>query len=205
MKTAETTHFLKRLGTIGAAGVLSFGLACDIDQTRSAELPDIDVDVEADPGRLPAFDVDWADVDVGTRTKMVTVPKVVVVMDEVEVEVPYVDFDMPNAGDKEERTVAVEIEIEGEEHELSIERIYGTGERLLVVSRLTPTGQELGDERIRLQDQVVLSAPELDVRHYIIGSKPDGDWNNQYTFVADERELQDRLDDATLLYNRETT
>ena len=58
--------------------------SCTVDQTKETKLPDVDVDVKA--GQMPAFDVDWADVDVGTRTETVTVPTVKVVMEELEVE-----------------------------------------------------------------------------------------------------------------------
>lgn len=192
---------LNRFGIVLGIGLLV--TACDVSQTREGELPDVDVDVDADPGQLPAYDVDWADVDVGTRTTTVEVPKVVVVMEEEEVEVPYLDVDMPHAGEKEERTIGVELEVEDQAYDLQIEEIYATGERLVVVSRLTPEGP-LSDEnqRIRVSDRVVISAPELDVRHYIIGERPEGDWNRQYTFV-DEAELEARLRDSKRIYRRQ--
>ena len=54
--------------------------ACDIDQTEEGALPDVDVDVSG--GELPAYDVDVADVDVGTTedTIIVTRPTVDVSM-----------------------------------------------------------------------------------------------------------------------------
>lgn len=178
-----------------------FGLGCDVEQTREAELPEVDVDVDAESGQLPAFDVDWADIDVGTTTKTVKIPKVVVVMEEEEVEIPYIDLDMPDDTEKRERTVSVEIEVEGEEHEIDIEEIYAKGDGLIVVSRLQPTGQALDDQKIRVSDRVVINAADLDVRHYIVGSRPDGDWNSQYAFVDSRTELEDELEGATLIYS----
>lgn len=184
------------------AMVLMLG-ACSVEQTQEAELPDVDVDVDAEPGKLPAFDVDWASVDVGTRTKMVKVPKVVVVMEEVEVEVPYLDVNMPNSGDNEQRTIVVEAEVEGEMYDLSISEVYAKGEMLMVISTLEPNGQPLADnDRVRVSDRLILNAPDLDVRHYIVGEKPDGDWNSQYRFVADRGSLDARLEGARLIYNR---
>jgi hypothetical protein len=52
--------------------------ACDVDQTKEAELPE----VEVKGGQAPEFDVETADVDVGTKT--------------TTVEVPTVDVDMPD-------------------------------------------------------------------------------------------------------------
>lgn len=46
----------------------------NIDQTQSAKLPD--VKVESSGGQAPAFDVDTADIDVGTKTETIEVPTV---------------------------------------------------------------------------------------------------------------------------------
>lgn len=48
--------------------------ACDVDQTKEGELPD--VDVNASGGQLPEYDVDAPEVKVGTENKTVTVPTV---------------------------------------------------------------------------------------------------------------------------------
>ena len=47
--------------------------ACNVEQTREGELPEVEV---TDPGQLPAFDVDPADVDVTTDTQVVEVPQI---------------------------------------------------------------------------------------------------------------------------------
>ena len=51
----------------------AFGLV-NIDQTKTAKLPD--VKVETSGGQAPAFDVDTAKVDVGTKTETVQVPTI---------------------------------------------------------------------------------------------------------------------------------
>jgi hypothetical protein len=76
------------------ASALMFGaIGCDVDQTREGKLPDVDVDVSAEPGQLPAYDVDAPDVDVSMEEKKVLVPKVV--MEEETISVPDVDVDVP--------------------------------------------------------------------------------------------------------------
>ena len=52
--------------------------ACDVDQTEEGSLPDVDVNVEG--GNMPEYDVETADVEVGTQEKTVTVPDVDVTM-----------------------------------------------------------------------------------------------------------------------------
>ena len=194
---------MKKLLVIACLPLILVAAACDVEQTREGEMPDIDVDVSSESGQMPKYDVNWADVDIGTRTKTVTVPKLIVVQEEIQVEVPYIDVTMPDEtdADKRERTVTVEIELEGESHEIDIEEIYAIGQMLIVVTRLEPTGQDLGDERIRISDRVVVNAGNLDVRHYIIGQRPDGDWNSQYRFVNSKSEIGVDLADAALIYS----
>ena len=56
-------------------GAASLGLAaCDVDQTKEGELPD--VDVNATGGQLPEYNVDAPEVTVGTENKVVEVPTV---------------------------------------------------------------------------------------------------------------------------------
>lgn len=59
---------------LGTALALS---ACDVDQTEEGDMPDVTVE----EGNLPAYDVDTADVSMGTE--------------EVTVDVPDIDVDMP--------------------------------------------------------------------------------------------------------------
>ena len=108
---------------------------CEIDQTREGDLPSVDVDVDADPGQLPRFDIDGPDVNVGMTTKMVKVPKVVVVMEEEEIEVPYIDVDLPDH-DETERTLAVEVQVPGEGYDLDIEEATVVDGTLWVISEL---------------------------------------------------------------------
>ena len=46
--------------------------ACDVDQTEEGSMPE----VEVEGGNLPEYDVDAADVNVGTDTQQVIVPDV---------------------------------------------------------------------------------------------------------------------------------
>jgi uncharacterized lipoprotein len=62
----------KTLIMLAASGL---GLAaCDVDQTKNGQLPD--VDVNATGGQLPEFNVTTPDVDVGMENKTVQVPDV---------------------------------------------------------------------------------------------------------------------------------
>ncbi|MET0583020.1 MAG: hypothetical protein ABWX88_08110 [Pseudoxanthomonas sp.] len=63
---------------------LLFALSgCKVDKTQDGELPD--VEVKADGGKLPKYEVETAEVAVGTK--------------KVEVEVPTATIEMPNDPD----------------------------------------------------------------------------------------------------------
>jgi hypothetical protein len=55
-----------------------FVTGCRVRQTEEGELPDVDVTAEG--GKVPEYDVDAADVDVNAEKREVTVPDVDVTM-----------------------------------------------------------------------------------------------------------------------------
>lgn len=183
--------------------ILAIGLitSCNVKKEEKGELPDLDVDVSADAGELPEYEVNWADIDVGTTTKTVEIPKVIVVMEEEEVEVPFIDVDMPGE-EKMERSLVVEAEVSGNEHDLNIQEIRATDRRLYVISRLDKLDTNLGDKTMRVQDQVELNAPDLDVVHIIVGEKADNVLNNQYRYVSSMNDLDANIRDAKVIYKR---
>lgn len=78
--------------------------ACNVEKTQEGELPDVDVNAEG--GQLPAYDVETADVDVNTRPAEVTVPDVDVNTETKTVPVPDVDVTMPRENDAAEEAPA---------------------------------------------------------------------------------------------------
>ena len=68
----------------------AFGLI-DIDQNKETKLPTVEVDAKG--GQLPTFDVDTADVDVGTTNTTIEVPEVKVETEKTKVEVPTISID----------------------------------------------------------------------------------------------------------------
>lgn len=70
------------LFTAATAMVLALA-GCKVDKTQEGELPD--VEVKADGGQLPKYEVETPEVDVGSKT--------------VEVEVPTATVEMPDDPD----------------------------------------------------------------------------------------------------------
>lgn len=69
-----------------AFGAFSLG-ACSVEKTQEGEMPE----VEVEEGRLPEYDVDAAEVEIGTEEKTITVP-------DIDVHMPDED---PDAEDEE--------------------------------------------------------------------------------------------------------
>ena len=63
----------KTIATLAITGTLALA-GCDIDQTEEGELPDVDISAEG--GNMPEYDVDGPDVDVEMKEKTVEVPDV---------------------------------------------------------------------------------------------------------------------------------
>ncbi len=83
---SKTPNFVR----FAAVAVAAAGLtACDVDQTQEGEMPEVKVE----GGQMPEYDVDVAEVEVGTVEKKMEVPKVEMV--EETVTVPAVGVDMP--------------------------------------------------------------------------------------------------------------
>ncbi|WP_178987962.1 hypothetical protein [Winogradskyella schleiferi] len=190
---------MKKLVLVLFVALLTVG--CKMDKEEGGELPTVDVDVDGDMGELPEYDVEWADIDVGTKTKMVEIPKVVVVMEEEEVEVPYLDFDMPGE-EKMESSITVEAEISGNEHDIEIQEIRASQNRLYVISTLEELDTDLDGKTMRIQDQVEINAPDLDVKHIIVGKKVDRAFNNNYTYVDTMNDLDDAVKNANVVYKK---
>lgn len=191
---------MKKILLIALAG--TFLIGCNVKKEEKGDMPELDVDVDAEAGELPEYDVNWADVNVGTRTETVEIPKVVVVMEEEEVEVPYLDVDMPDGGEKKERTLMVEAEVTDMEHNLNIQEIWAAGDNLYVIAELEPTEQGIGDKKMRVSDQVTLNAPDLNVQYYIVGTRPDRVFNTQYDYLENTDELKSSLNNPRKIYSK---
>lgn len=104
-----------------AASAMMFAAGCDIDQTQEGALPDVDVradagelpeydivktekgrmpdvDVDVKSGKLPKYDVEMADIDLNTKKVSVDVPDVDIDVNKERhtFKVPDIDVNMPD-------------------------------------------------------------------------------------------------------------
>ncbi len=175
--------------------------ACRVEQEETGSLPDVDVDVE--PGSLPEYDIQGPDVDIGVTERTVTVPRVTVVQVEETVEVPYVDISVPNA-EPVERTINPEVEVPSDGYDLTIQSVYAVNDELWVVSQLEETDPNAPQTDVYVSDQIVINAPDMAIRHYIVGEQPESSFNSQYTFIDSRDQIASQLESGRQIYDRTT-
>lgn len=177
---------------------------CDVDRTQEARAPDVDVDVDVDPGRWPQYDVKWADVDVGTKERTITVPTVRIVEEERQVSVPYIDINPPGEGQREERTIAMSVDVPHAGYSLAITEVRAARDDLWVIATLTRSHEAAAQVLTRVSDQVVVNAPaDLGVRKVVIGERPPGTSNQEHRFVPSMEALEKEIPSgARVLYRR---
>ena len=190
----------KRVAMMAIVALAATGAACSVEQTREAEAPEVAVQ----GGQAPRFDVNWADVDVGTTTKTVTVPVVRVDRETREVTVPYIDITPPGSAAREERTITMEMDAPHAGYELVIEEVRAAADDLWVIARLSRREGAAAQVVTRVSDQVVVNAPaDLDVRKVVIGERPNGAYNQQYRFFESMAVLESAVPPgARVLYRR---
>lgn len=72
---------MKRIITSSLVLPLAMGLAaCDVDQTQEGEMPEVQVE----GGQMPEYDVETAEVEVGTKEETIEVPDVEVTMPDAD-------------------------------------------------------------------------------------------------------------------------
>ena len=83
----------KKIGSLMLVLLLAMSLAaCSVEKTEEGEMPEVSVE----GGNLPEYDVDAADVDVGTQTTTVTVPDVDVSTETTTITTPDIDVNPPS-------------------------------------------------------------------------------------------------------------
>ena len=196
-----TQNGWRALGSVTAALAFVFAVGCTVEQTREGKAPDVDVE----GGRLPMYDVNWADVDVGTAERTIEVPVVRVVEETRQVSVPYIDINPPGGRDREERTIALTVDVPHGGYTLQIAEMRVAGDDLWVIGQLNEEGGAPATQAItRVSDHAVVNVPEdLDIRKVIIGARPPGVSNQEYRFVDSMSQLNQQLpQNARTIYQR---
>jgi hypothetical protein len=173
-----------------------------VDQTQEARAPDVDVEVDA--GRWPQYKVNWADIDVGTSERTITVPVVRIEKETRKITVPFIDINLPGARERDEQAISIDVDVPHAGYELQITEVRASGDDLWVIGTLRETGTRAAQVLTRLSDRVVINAPEdLDIRRVVVGERPASADNEHLRFIESMDDL-DRVipDGARLLYRR---
>jgi len=193
----------RKAWTIASGLGLATMMACAVDQTQGARAPD--VDVEADPGRWPQYDVKWADIDVGTTERTLTIPVVRIERRTRTVRVPYIDINPPGAVDRADRVVSIDLDVPHAGYEVQVVEVRASGDDLWVIGQLRENSVPRSRRTTRISDQVVVKAPrDLDIRTVVIGNRPTGSEIGPYRFVDSMDEVEQMIPPgARIVYRRE--
>jgi hypothetical protein len=99
-----------------------------------------------------------------------------------------------SGAERQERTITTEIEVPTSGYNVEITGIYAVNNQLwsfLVSPKRIPMHLKA---TMRVSDRVVLNAPEMPIRHYVIGERPQGSFNQQYTFIDDRQAIASQLE-----------
>ncbi|MFB2933766.1 hypothetical protein ACE1B6_00655 [Aerosakkonemataceae cyanobacterium BLCC-F154] len=199
MSTLTTQTLLRRSLFIPLAALLALSTGCRIEQERTGRLPDVDVEVE--PGRLPRYDVEGPDVNVRTVERTVVVPRVEVVQERRTVEVPYIDVNLPGA-ERREQTLTATVRVPSSGYDLDIQNVYMVNNELWVVAQLQEENPNAPKVNTTVADRIVINAPEMPVRYYIIGDRLSGNVGDKYRFINNRQAIQKQLSSGKQLYSR---
>jgi hypothetical protein len=175
-------------------------IGCAVDQTQGARAPEVDVQV--DPGRWPEYDVRWADIEIGTSERTITVPVLRIDKETRSITVPYIDINPPGARERGERVVSIDVDVPHSGYEVQIIEVRASGDDLWVIGQLRQTATPSRKVQTRISDHVMVNAPrDLDIRTVVVGEQPNG--NDHLRFVESIDALGQTIpEDARVLYRR---
>ena len=97
----------------------------------------------------------------------------------------------------------VEVEVTDKEHAISIREIRAMNNNLVVVSMLEELSLNIGDKKMRISDQITLNAPDLNVKYYIIGEKPNRVFNGRFKYFKNMDALNAKVgSDYKVIYKK---
>jgi hypothetical protein len=102
----------------------------------------------------------------------------------------------------EQRPIEIAVTVPDPAWTVTIEEVYASSDRLIVVSRLQRDPETMAPQVIsRATDRVKIAAPDLPVEHFVLG-KTFGWAEEPHRFIRDRRELDEVLKNARRLYPR---
>lgn len=106
-----------------------------------------------------------------------------------------------NALGMDEKEITVQLTVPDATWSIAIDEVYEVGDELWVVSIVSQNPDMVGAQVIStVQASLNIAAPELPVKHFIVGKT--WNWKNEepYAFIEDSGKLAEELESAKLLY-----
>jgi zinc protease len=101
----------------------------------------------------------------------------------------------------EEREITVTLTVPDTMWAISIDKVYEVKGEIWVISTVSRSSEGMGAQVIsEVKASVKLAAPDLPVKHYIIGKTWRWENKEPYTFIKNVKELERELKSGKLLY-----
>jgi hypothetical protein len=108
------------------------------------------------------------------------------------------------AGKFENTELTVKLSVPDSAWTVAVDKVYEMPDALWVISILARDPNLMGAQVISIvQDSVSIPAPDLPVKHFVMGKT--WKWNNEeaYTFIDDLDQIEEKLKSGKLLYKRQ--
>ncbi len=106
------------------------------------------------------------------------------------------------AGKQPVREISIQMEAPDGGWSISIVEAYRVGDEIWVISELSRASGMAVQAITSVSDRIRLEAPDLPVRHFVIGKTWGWTGEEAVTYIEDLSEVADRLERGTLLYRR---
>jgi len=109
-----------------------------------------------------------------------------------------------NALGMDEKEITAQLTVPDATWSIAIDEVYEVGDELWVISIVSQNPNMAGAQVIStLQASLTIAAPDLPVKHFIVGKT--WHWTNEepYTFIEDLKPIEDELKSGKLLYKAE--
>jgi hypothetical protein len=106
------------------------------------------------------------------------------------------------AGKQPVREISIQMETPDGGWSISIVEAYRVGDEIWVISELSRASGMAVQAITSVSDRIRLEAPDLPVRHFVIGKTWGWTGEEAVTYIEDLSEVADRLERGTLLYRR---
>jgi hypothetical protein len=106
----------------------------------------------------------------------------------------------PKTGSSATQEITVSLSVPDTAWRIKIQEVYQVGNEIWVISQLQRSSDMGGMMISRVEDRVMVSAPNLPVKHFVFGKNWNWEGDSGYTFLTDREKIKSQLANAKRLF-----